>query len=178
MQALILQNRWDSRSAEEIALNILSQDRDPNSRVHVKHVSMGEIGAVRSDEERFAIGTTSLYHCLGIIFYDRTSTVGGVAHARVYEKNDGRWKLNIDSLRISTEKLISLANSKGGSKYEAYIVNLPSVQRKDADNKALQDAIENTLREMQIPIHAYYHGNPPMEFKLDTKTGLITPFWD
>lgn len=179
MNVLKLENRWSMLSAKELVLSIHPIARDPASLPHVLHIPMERIAAVSARDEKYMIGTTNLYSCLGLALYDAASQVGAMAHVgfdyKTYQKNSefklfGKVPQQIDGLFDAAEK-------KGGSNFDAFVVNLPSVWRSLVHDQELQTIVWDAFTKRSTPIRASYIGKDPMEFKLDSKTGLITPYW-
>jgi hypothetical protein len=180
MNVLQLKNRWDSLNTRDRALGIHPIAHDPESLENVLHVPMENIAAVNAHDKKYMIGTTDLYSCLGVALYDSASKVGAVAHIKFdfkeYQRNKGDFNL-FGRVPEQVDELLGCAKKKGGLNFDGIIINLASVWRSRHQNQDLQILVKDALAAQSIPIKAIYNGKDPMEFKLDSKTGLITPYW-
>ena len=173
--------------------------RNPDLEARTKFVPISGIDVTSADDEQPYIGTTSLASCAGIAIYDAEHKVGGVAHAFFNEKesmtvymrdaqgrkipSSGRAVI-IDNPRpfepfaYLAEALVRRADEIGGEKYKFMAFNVQHGCRKPEQNEQLKSVVERTIDKLRqtgkITDVEYRH---EQEFRLDTRTGVILPYY-
>lgn len=165
----------------------------------VKFVPMGGFDITSATDPKPIVGTTSLASCAGLAIYDPDSKVGGVLHAFFTEKeaivqymrdasgreipSTGRSivinnPFPFEPFYYLSLALIRRAEEIGGSRFEFHTFNIDFGSRTMDQNKQLRVVVEKTILELEqagkIRSVSWKHDQ---DFKLDTRTGLITPYY-
>ncbi|MBT3450479.1 hypothetical protein HN652_00935 [archaeon] len=165
----------------------------------IKSVYMDDFDVTSADDEKPYIGTTSLASCAGIAIYDPKNKIGGVAHVFFNDKismshymrdaqgrdipSSGR-SIVVDNPRpfdpftYLAEALVRKADSIGGEKYQFMAFNVKHGCRTQEQNIQLQSVVERTVQKLTETdkITDFEYRNET-QFKLDTRTGLIIPYY-
>ncbi len=171
---------------QRILVNTL-KEKVAISDKQTKYVHMNFFDVTSADDEKPYVGTTSLASCAGIAIYDPVNKIGGVAHVFFCEKETIQYGESIaiidnprpfDPFAYLAESLVRKADSIGGDRYKFIAFNIQYGCRTQEQNIQLQSVVERTVDKLKqagkITDFEYRHDQ---QFKLDTRTGLIHPYY-
>ncbi len=136
---------------------------------HVKHISIGHLGVGKSEDTQYILRTTGpLVDDLGIIIYDHSKRIGGIAYVhftRIIEITNPEYDLKgrvcresfriinnpswLDSFVNNSNALLISANLLGGSNYNYYYTaNLNSISRSDDENDNLKEIVNSHTSDL------------------------------
>ncbi|MDP3640298.1 MAG: hypothetical protein Q8R53_03800 [Nanoarchaeota archaeon] len=172
---------------------------NPDLEARTKFVPMSLVEVTSATDGKPYVGTTSLASCAGIAIYDAEHKVGGVAHAFFNEKEsivvymrDAQGRAIPSSGRAIVRDnprpfepfaylagaLIRKADEIGGKKYKFMAFNVQHGCRTPAQNEQLKVVVDRTIDTLRqagkISDFEYRH---EQAFRLDTRTGVILPYF-
>ncbi len=163
----------------------------------VKFIPKGCLAVTSSADPKPMVGTTSLTSCAGLAVYDPDAKVGGGLHAFFKEKEvltdymrdeRGREIPGTEGLILInnpfgpfsslTRGLVDKAISVGGDRFDLYAFNIDFGIRTPNRNRQLRKIAEELLQELEQAgrIRTVSWRNE-RNFKLDTRTGVIVPYY-
>ncbi|TSC86630.1 MAG: hypothetical protein G01um10147_842 [Microgenomates group bacterium Gr01-1014_7] len=158
-----------------------------------KLVHLGEVAVTNATDERPKVGTGGLNTCIGIAIFDPDVKVGGVAHV-YFDEIDHMRTVGFTTPEVEAaikfaqeagkpfgefnyyaRRLIETGEGIGGKNWVFYVFNVNSSYRSGSQNEQINTRVEEIISELKRK--GQFQGSEfrkEQDFKLDTRTGLIT----